>query len=167
MEDKIPLSYVNSKGISERTELKASDLKGWDKRLQAKIELQIPVNANQQIVTARLAAHPVDGIMSTETAMELYTPIANPLEEIRKREVDKIRAALTEQRVQAAGQLASQIASEPANADILTQDYAALPESQKRAVQMAAQAQGQPVPGDPNARAAANTAREGMRQVNA
>ncbi len=166
-DDKIPLSYVNSQGISKRTDLIASDLKGWDKRLQAKIELQIPVNANQQIVTARLAAHPVDGIMSMETAMELYTPIANPQEEIRKREVDKIRASLTEQRAQAAAQLSSQIAASPANADVLAQDFAALPENQKRAVQMAAQAQGQAVPGDPNARAGANQVRKGMRQVNA
>lgn len=166
-DDKIPLSYVDSKGISKRTDLIASDLKGWNKRRQAKIELQIPVNSNQQIVTARLAAHPVDGVMSLETAMELYTPIANPQEEIRKREVDKIRASLTEQRAQAAAQLSSQIAASPANADILAQDFAALPENQKRAVQMAAQAQGQPVPGDPNARAGANQVREGMRQVNA
>jgi hypothetical protein len=166
-DDKIPLSYVNSIGISKRTDLVASDLKGWDKRLQAKIELQIPVNANQQIVTARLAAHPVDGIMSTETAMELYTPIANPLEEMRKRDLDKIRAALVNQRVQAAEQVAFQIAAAPENSDILAQDFAALPPSVKQGIQMAAQAQGQAVPGDPNARAGANEVREGMRQVNA
>ncbi len=166
-DDKIPLSYVNSKGISKRTDLVAKDLKGWDKRLQAKIELQIPVNANQQIVTARLAAHPVDGIMSMETAMELYTPIANPLEEMRKRDLDRIRAALVEQRVQAASQVAFQIASAPANSDILAQDFAALPDTVKQGIQMAAQVQGQSVPGDPNARAGANTVREGMRQVNA
>ncbi|KKK90367.1 hypothetical protein LCGC14_2723720, partial [marine sediment metagenome] len=163
-DDKIPLSYVNSKGISKKTDLSASDLKGWDKRLQAKIELQIPVNANQQIVTARLAADPVSGIMSMETAMELYTPIANPLEEMRKRDLDKIRAALVEQRVQAAQQIAQQIASTPANADILAQDFAALPESVKQGIQIAAQAQGQTVP---EARGEANRAREGMRQVNA
>ncbi|KKN75210.1 hypothetical protein LCGC14_0382090 [marine sediment metagenome] len=161
-DDKIPLSFVNSKGISQKTDLKASDLKGWDKRLQAKIEAQIPVNRNQQIVTARLAADPVSGIMSLETAMELYTPIANPLEEMRKRDLDKIRAALVNQRVQAAEQVAFQIASAPANSDILAQDFAALPESQKRAVQMAAQTQGQTVP---EARGEANTAREGMTQV--
>ena len=163
-DDKIPLSYVNSKGISKKTDLSASDLKGWDKRLQAKIELQIPVNANQQIVTARLAADPVSGIMSMETAMELYTPIANPLEEMRKRDLDKIRAALVEQRVQAAQQIAQQIASTPANADILAQDFAAQPESVKQGIQIAAQAQGQTVP---EARGEANRAREGMRQVNA
>jgi hypothetical protein len=161
-DDKIPLSYVNSKGISQRTDLIASDLKGWDKRLQAKIELQIPVNANQQITTARLAADPVAGIMSTETAMELYTPIANPLEEMRKRDLDKIRAALVEERVRAAQQIAQQIASTPANADILAQDFAAQPETVKQGIQIAAQAQGQTVP---EARAAANTVREGMRQV--
>jgi hypothetical protein len=163
-DDKIPLSFVNSKGISQKIDLKASDLKGWDRRLQAKIEAQIPVNANQQIVTARLAAHPVDGIMSMETAMELYTPIANPLEEMRKRDLDKIRAALVEQRVQAAQQIAQQIASTPANADILAQDFAAQPESVKQGIQIAAQAQGQTVP---EARGEANRAREGMRQVNA
>ena len=166
-DDKIPLSYVNSKGISQRTDLVASDLKGWDKRLQAKIELQIPVNANQQIVTARLAAHPVDGIMSMETAMELYTPIANPLEEMRKRDLDKIRAALVQQRVQAAEQVAFQIAAAPENSDTLAQDFAALPPSVKQGIQMAAQLQGQTAPGDPNARAGANEVREGMRQVNA
>lgn len=166
-DDKIPLSYVDSKGISKKMYLVASDLKGWDRRLQAKIELQIPVNRNQQIVTARLAADAKDGVMSMETAMELYTPIANPLEEMRKRDLDKIRAALVNQRVQAAEQVAFQVAGAPANADILAQDFAALPETVKQGIQMAAQAQGQTVPGDPNARAAANTAREGMRQVNA
>jgi len=161
-DEKIPLSFVNSKGISQRTDLKASDLKGWDKRLQAKIAAQIPINQNQMIVTARLAAHPVDGIMSTETAMELYTPIANPLEEMRKRDLDKIRAALVEQRVQAASQVAFQIAGTPANSDILAQDFAALPETVKQGIQMAAQAQGQSVP---EARGEANRAREGMVQV--
>ena len=161
-DEKIPLSFVNSKGISQRTDLSAKDLKGWDKRLQAKIEAQIPVNRNQQIVTARLAADSEKGVMSLETAMELYTPIANPLEEIRKRDLDKIRAALVEQRVQAASQVAFQVASAPANSDILAQDFAALPESQKQAVQLAAQAQGQTVP---EARGEANTVREGMVQV--
>ncbi len=161
-DDKIPLSFVNSKGISQRIDLSASDLKGWDKRLQAKIAAQIPVNANQQIVTARLAADPVAGIMSMETAMELYTPIANPLEEIRKRDLDKIRAALVNQRVQAAQQVAFQAAAAPANSDILAQDFAALPPTVQQGIQMAAQAQGQTVP---EARGQANTAREGMRQV--
>ncbi|KKK82463.1 hypothetical protein LCGC14_2803120, partial [marine sediment metagenome] len=162
-DDKIPLSYVNSKGISQRTDLVASDLKGWDKRLQAKIELQIPVNANQQIVTARLAADPVGGVMSLETAMELYTPIANPQEERRKRDLDKMKAALVEAWVQAAQQQAAQIAAQPQNSDILAQDFAALPPSQRQAVQMSAQAQGLSVP---EARGEANRAREGMVQVN-
>lgn len=162
--DKIPLSFVDSKGISQKTDLSASNLKGWDKRLQAKIEAQIPINRNQQIVTARLAADPVSGVMSMETAMELYTPVANPLEEMRKRDLDKIRAALVEQRVQAAQQVGFQIASAPANADILAQDFAALPPTVQRGIQMAAQAQGQSVP---EARGEANVAREGMVQVNA
>jgi hypothetical protein len=161
-DEAIPLSFVNSKGISQKTDLKAKDLKGWDRRLQAKIEAQIPVNKNQQIMTARLAADPVSGIMSMETAMELYTPIANPLEEMRKRDLDKIRAALVNQRIQAAEQVAFNVAAAPANSDILAQDFAALPKSQKQAVQMAAQAQGQTVP---EARGAANTVREGMTQV--
>lgn len=162
--DKIPLSFVDSKGISQKTDLSASNLKGWDKRLQAKIEAQIPINRNQQIVTARLAADPVSGVMSMETAMELYTPVANPLEEMRKRDLDKIRAALVEQRVQAAQQVGFQIASAPANADILAQDFAALPPTVQQGIQMAAQAQGQSVP---EARGEANRAREGMVQVNA
>ena len=160
--DTIPLSFVDSKGISKKTNLIAKDLKGWDKRLQAKIAAQIPINQNQMIVTARLASDEKDGIMSKETAMELYTPIANPLEEIRKRDLDKIRAALVNQRVQAASQVEFQIASAPANSDILAQDFAALPETVKQGIQMAAQAQGQSVP---EARAAANTVREGMVQV--
>ncbi|KKN00964.1 hypothetical protein LCGC14_1132490 [marine sediment metagenome] len=161
-DDKIPLSYVDSKGISQKTELSASGLKGWDKRSQAKIAAQIPVNANQQIVTARLASHPVDGVMSLETAMELYTPIANPLEEMRKRDLDKIRAALVNQRVQAAQQVGFEIAGAPKNADVLAQDYAALPDTVKQGIQMAAQQQGQTVP---EARGEANRAREGMVQV--
>ena len=161
-DDKIPLSFVNSKGISQRTDLSASDLKGWDKRLQAKMEAQIPINRNQQIVTARLAADPQSGIMSLETAMELYTPIANPQEERRQRDLDKMKTALVEAWVQAAQQQAALIASQPANTDILTQDFAALPESQQLAVQMSAQAQGQTVP---EARAGANEVREGMVQV--
>jgi hypothetical protein len=160
--DSIPLSFVDSKGISKKTNLVASDLKGWDKRLQAKIAAQIPVNKNQQIVTARLAADPVNGIMSTATAMELYTPIANPLEEMRQRDLDKIRAALVQQRVEAASQVAFQIAGTPANSDVLAQDFAALPETVKRGIQMAAQVQGQTVP---EARGEANRAREGMVQV--
>ncbi len=160
--DSIPLSFVDSKGISKKTNFVAKDLKGWDKRLQAKISAQIPINQNQMITTARLAADPVAGIMSMETAMELYTPIANPLEEMRKRDLDKIRAALVEQRVQAASQVAFQIAASPANSDILAQDFAALPETVKQGIQMAAQAQGQTVP---EARAAANTVREGAVQV--
>ncbi|KKL80713.1 hypothetical protein LCGC14_2001990, partial [marine sediment metagenome] len=90
----------------------------------------------------------------------LYTPIANPLEEIRKRDVDKIRASLTEQRAQAAAQLSSQIASTPANADILAQDFAALPKSLKNVLQVIEQQQG-----PPEARGAANTAREGRGQA--
>jgi hypothetical protein len=160
--DSIPLSFVNSKGISKKTNLVASDLKGWDKRLQAKIKAQIPINQNQMIVTARLASDPVNGIMSLETAMELYTPIANPLEEMRKRDLDKIRAALVQQRVEAASQVAFQIAATPANSDILAQDFAALPETVKQGIQMAAQVQGQTVP---EARGEANRAREGMVQV--
>ena len=96
--------------------------------------------------------------------MELYTPIANPLEEMRKRDLDKIRAALVEQRVQAASQVAFNIAGAPANSDILAQDFAALPDTVKQGIQMAAQAQGQTVP---EARGEANRVRTGMRQVNA
>ncbi|KKK80999.1 hypothetical protein LCGC14_2817870, partial [marine sediment metagenome] len=162
LSDSIPLAFVNSKGISKKTDLVASDLKGWDKRLQAIIKAQIPINQNQMIVTARLASDPVNGIMSLETAMELYTPIANPLEEMRKRDLDKIRAALVAQRVQAAEQVAFQIAGTPANSDILAQDFAALPDTVKQGIQMAAQEQGQSVP---EARGEANRAREGMVQV--
>jgi hypothetical protein len=99
--------------------------------------------------------------MSLETAMERFAHIANPLEEIRKRDLDKIRAALVEQRVQAAQQVAFQIAAAPANSDILAQDFAALPPSVQQAIQMSAQAQGQSVP---EARAQANTVRTGRGQ---
>lgn len=160
--DTIPLSFVDSKGISKKTNLVAKDLKGWDKRLQAKISAQIPINQNQQIMTARLAADPQGGVMSLETAMELYTPIANPQEERRQRDLDKMKTALVEAWVQAAQQQAAKIAAQPANSDILAQDFAALPPSQQQAVQMAAQAQGQTVP---EARGQANTVREGMVQV--
>ena len=161
-DEKIPLSFVNSKGISQRTDLSAKDLKGWDKRLQAKIAAQIPINQNQMIVTARLASDHVNGVMSDATALELYTPIANPQEELRQRDLDKIKAALVEQRVQAASQVGFQIAGTPANADVLAQDFAALPDTVKQAIQMSAQAQGQTVP---EARGAANQVREGMVQV--
>lgn len=96
--------------------------------------------------------------------MELYTPIANTQEERRQRDLDKMKTALVEAWVQAAQQQAAMIASQPANSDILAQDFAALPPSQQQAVQMAAQQQGQTVP---EARGEANRAREGMVQVNA
>ncbi len=161
-DDKIPMSFVDSKGISQREELSASDVKGWDTRLQAKIELAIPLNENALIVTARLAADEKDGVTSLETAMEHFAHIANPLEEIRKRDLDKIRAALVQQRVEAAQQIGFDIASTPANADILAQDFAALPPSVQQAVQMAAQQQGMSVP---EARGQANTARTGRGQA--
>ncbi|KKN34495.1 hypothetical protein LCGC14_0792900 [marine sediment metagenome] len=160
-DDKIPIYFVDSDGISQRKKLSASDVKGWENRQQAKLELAIPLQENAEIMTARLAADPVGGVMSLETAMERYAHIANPLEEIRKRDLDKIRAALVEQRVQAAQQIAQQIASTPANADILAQDFAAQPDSVKQGIQMAAQLQGQAVP---EARAAANSVREGRGQ---
>ena len=163
-DDKIPIYFVDSDGISQRKKLSASDVKGWENRQQAKLELAIPLQENAEIMTARLAADPVGGVMSLETAMERYAHIANPLEEIRKRDLDKIRAALVEQRVQAAQQVAFQIASQPKNSDILAQDFAALPPSVQQGIQMAAQAQGQAVPGDPNARAGANEVRTGRGQ---
>ncbi len=160
-DDKIPIYFVDSDGVSQRKKISASDVKGWSDRSQAKLELAIPLQENAEIMTARLAADPVGGVMSLETAMERFAHIANPLEEIRKRDLDKIRAALVEQRVQAAQQVAFQIASQPANADILTQDFAALPPSVQQAIQMAAQTQGQTVP---EARGAANTVRTGRGQ---
>jgi hypothetical protein len=160
-DDKIPIYFVDSDGISQRKKLNASDVKGWADRGQAKLELAIPLQENAEIMTARLAADPVGGVMSLETAMERFAHIANPLEEIRKRDLDKIRAALVEQRVQAASQVAFQIAGAPANSDILAQDFAALPPSVQQAIQMAAQTQGQTVP---EARGAANTVRTGRGQ---
>ncbi len=160
-DDRIPIYFVDSDGISQRKKLSSSDVKGWGDRIQAKIELAIPLNSDAEITTARLAADPVGGVMSLETAMERFAHIANPLEEIRKRDLDKIRAALVEQRVQAAQQVAFQIAAAPANSDILAQDFAALPPSVQQAIQMSAQAQGQSVP---EARGAANTLRTGTPQ---
>ncbi len=160
-DDKIPIYFVDSDGVSQRKKISASDVKGWSDRSQAKLELAIPLQENAEIMTARLAADPVGGVMSLETAMERYAHIANPLEEIRKRDLDKIRAALVEQRVQAAQQVAFQIASQPQNADILAQDFAALPPSVQQGIQMAAQQQGQAVP---EARAAANSVRTGRGQ---
>ena len=161
-DDKIPIYFVDSDGISQRKKLSSSDVKGWSDRAQAKLELAIPLQENAEIMTARLAADPVGGVMSLETAMERFAHIANPLEEIRKRDLDKIRAALVEQRVQAAQQIAQQIASTPANADILAQDFAAQPDTVKQGIQIAAQAQGQNVP---EARSAANTVRTGRGQA--
>ncbi|KKL78678.1 hypothetical protein LCGC14_2022460, partial [marine sediment metagenome] len=161
-DDKIPIYFVDSDGISQRKKLSASDVKGWADRSQAKLELAIPLQENAEIMTARLAADPVGGVMSLETAMERFAHIANPLEEIRKRDLDKIRAALVEQRVQAAQQIAFQVASAPANADILAQDFAALPPNVQQGIQMAAQAQGQTVP---EARGQANTVRTGRGQA--
>jgi len=161
-DDAIPIYFVDSDGIAQRQKLSAGDVKGWGDRSQAKIELAIPLNSDAEITTARLAADPVGGVMSLETAMERFAHIANPLEEIRKRDLDKIRAALVEQRVQAAQQVAFNIASAPANSDILAQDFAALPPSVQQAIQMSAQAQGQSVP---EARGAANTLRTGTSQA--
>ena len=161
-DDKIPIYFVDSDGISQRKKLSSSDVKGWSDRSQAKLELAIPLQENAEIMTARLAADPVGGVMSLETAMERFAHIANPLEEIRKRDLDKIRAALVEQRVQAAQQIAQQIASTPANADILAQDFAAQPDTVKQGIQIAAQAQGQNVP---EATSAANTVRTGRGQA--
>ena len=160
-DDKIPIYFVDSDGISQRQKLSSSDVKGWGDRVQAKIELAIPLNDSAEIMTARLAADEQSGVMSLETAMERFAHIANPLEEIRKRDLDKIRRALVEQRVQAAQQVAFNIAAAPANSDILAQDFAALPPSIQQAIQMSAQAQGQSVP---EARGQANTVRTGRGQ---
>ena len=161
-DDKIPIYFVDSDGISQRKKLSSSDVKGWADRSQAKLELAIPLQENAEIMTARLAADPVGGVMSLETAMERFAHIANPLEEIRKRDLDKIRAALVEQRVQAASQVAFNIAAAPANSDILAQDFAALPDTVKQGIQMAAQAQGQTVP---ESRGQANAVRTGRGQA--
>jgi hypothetical protein len=161
-DDKIPIYFVDSDGISKREKLSASDVKGWGDRSQAKLELAIPLQENAEIMTARLAADEQSGVMSLETAMERFAHIANPLEEIRKRDLDKIRRALVEQRVQAAQQVAFNIAAAPANSDILAQDFAALPPSVQQAIQMSAQAQGQSVP---EARGQANTVRTGRQQA--
>ena len=72
-----------------------------------------------------------------------------------------MKTALVEAWVQAAQQNAAQIAATPSS-DTVGQDFAALPPSVQQAIQQAAQQQGQTVP---EARAAANTAREGMVQV--
>lgn len=162
VKEDIPLYYVDAEGISKKSSLSASDVRGWENRLQAKIDLAIPVNRNQEIITARMASDLQNGVLSLETAITLYTPVANPLEEIRKRDLDKIRAALVQQRVQAALQLGAEIASAPANADILAQDFAALPPSVQAAIQSAAQSQGQTVP---EARGQANIVREGRGQA--
>src|SRR3989304_3498935 len=160
-DDKIPIYFVDSAGVSQRKKLGASDVKGWENRLQAKIEMGIPLNESSQIMTARLAADENMGVMSLATAMERFGHIANPLEEIRRRALDKIRRALVAQRVQAAQQVGFDIASQPANADILAQDFAALPPSVQQGVQMAAQQKGL---GVPEARGEANRMRTGRGQ---
>ncbi len=166
-DDKIPLSIVNSKGISKKVYLVASDLKGWDKRGQAKIELQIPVNQNAEIVTGRLAADPVDGLMSRESAMERFGGIANPREEMNQRRKERIVQALDDDLIQIVRQRSAQLQAAPGTRPSeLSQRFASLPPEVQQGILQAMEAQGNPVPqaGVPEARGEANRARTGRKQ---
>jgi hypothetical protein len=161
---KIPLHFVDHKGIAHKLEVTPKGVKGWDKRLQARIELAIPINRNAEIVTGRLAADMKDGIMDLARAMEEFGNDESPQETIRNRRMDKIRTELDAGLVEFIRERSFAIQAQPGSETVLAQRYAALPPEVQREVQAYAQQLGQNVPGPPEARGEANRAQTTLPQ---
>lgn len=163
--DKVPVIYADGKGGSKTIEIGPKDVAGWGGpgTIQARIELNIPINENAEIVTGRLAADRESGLMDEEQAMERFAHVENPRETKHKRRLDRIERALDDSLIQFVQARSLQLQAQPGTSpNVLQQRFAALPPQVQQAIQAAAQAKGQPVP---EARGEAGRAQTGLPQA--
>lgn len=158
--DKVPVIYADGKGGSKTIEIGPKDVAGWGApgTIQARIELNIPINENAEIVTGRLAADRENGLMDEEQAMERFGHIENPRATKHKRRLDRIERAMDDSLIQFVQMRGMQLQSQPGTSpNVLQQRLAALPPQVRQAVQMAH--------GVPEARGEAGRAQTGLPQA--
>lgn len=146
-DEEIPILFTTAYGKTERIGLKAKDVKGWSRSIQARIELAIPVNEASEITNARLVTDPNNPLMSYESAAQRYLRIENPLEEWKKMTRTAIRRAI----VPLVTQLVTEsglhlMSSAGADDPELAGQFSDLPEGIQQAITMLSAQTGQPVP---------------------
>ena len=158
--DKVPVIYADGKGGSKTIEIGPKDVAGWGApgTIQARIELNIPINENAEIVTGRLAADREAGLMDEEQAMERFAHVENPRETKHKRRLDRIERALDDSLIQFVQARGLQLQAQPGTSpNVLEQRRAALPSQVQQAIQT--------VHGVPEARGEAGRAQTGLPQA--
>lgn len=165
--ERIPILYTGPRGNTYRLEIGAQDVKGWERTIQARIDLAIPVNELADLQAARIATDPSNPLLSRSHAMARWLHVENPEEERDRILQDQVEQALIKPLQQLMLQEGLQILSEP-EGDVaeISQRLAGLPPAVQQAIRAHAERLGQPLPEVPNMkRAAGNVGRIGSPQA--
>lgn len=160
--DKVPVIYADGKGGSKVIEIGPDDVRGWGGAgtIESRIDLNIPINENAEIMTARAYADSKDGLGSTETALRRWCHVEDPIREMRTRRKEALTLALDASLVRCIEARGMQIQAQPTTQPgVLAQRMAALPPEIQGVIQQYGASRGQQIPGLPEARGAGATMR--------
>ena len=163
-DEAIPILFTHANGITRRIAITPNDTLGWDRTLQARIDLAIPINESSDFTNARLLTDPANPLLSYETVAARLLHIENAQEEEDKILGTQIRRALWPALIQIVQEQGLQLAQQPSGE--LGGMFGELDPGIQQAIASYSQAQGQPLPPEiaNMARGMANTARTGMGQ---
>ncbi len=165
-DEAIPILFTHADGVTRRISITPNDTLGWDRSLQARINLAIPVNETSDFTNARLLTDPANPLLSYETVAGRLLHVENPQEEEDRILGTQIRRALWPALIQIVQEQGLQIAQESNATGELGGQFGALDPGIQQAIAAYSQAQGQPLPPDiaNMARGMANTTRAGRAQ---
>jgi len=165
----IPIIYTSAKGQSYSLNLKPKDVEGWETRIQARLELAIPVNENGQITVARLATSPDNPLMDIPQAQSRYLGIEDTVQTNANIIRDSVRRAMVPKFVELVAQNGLQLMNKPSgNLGDLEAVFASFSPAEQQALLRLAEQQGiqaeqtNVAPNMP--RGMANTVRTGQEQ---
>jgi len=163
-DEAIPILFTHANGVTRRIAITPNDTKGWDRTLQARIDLAIPINESSDFTNARLLTDPANPLLSYETVAARLLHIENAQEEEDKILGTQIRRALWPALIQIVQEQGLQLAQQPSGE--LGGMFGELDPGIQQAIAAYSQSQGQPLPPEiaNMARGMANTARAGMGQ---
>jgi len=165
----IPIIYTSAKGQSYSLSLKPKDIEGWESRIQARLELAIPVNESGQVTVARLATSPDNPLMDIPQAQSRYLGIEDTVQTNANIIRDSVRRAMVPKFVEMIAQNGLQLMNKPSgNLGDLEAVFASFSPAEQQALLRLAEQQGiqaEPTNVAPNmARGMANTVRTGQPQ---
>ena len=130
--------------MTRRIAITPNDTKGWDRTLQARIDLAIPINESSDFTNARLLTDPANPLLSYETVAARLLHIENAQEEEDKILGTQIRRALWPALIQIVQEQGLQLAQQPSGE--LGGMFGELDPDIQQAIAAYSQSQGQPLP---------------------